>query len=435
MGVFIQIMQLVLSLSILVLFHEFGHFAFAKLFKTRVEKFYLFFNPWFSLFKFKKGETEYGVGWVPLGGYVKISGMIDESMDKEQMKQPPQPWEFRSKPAWQRLLIMIGGVLVNFILAGLIYIFVLFVWGEDYVPTKNLKYGVTVDSIGEQIGFRDGDKIISVNGKEIERFNDVMAELTLDQGGKILVERDGIKKEIVINDISNIISNRKRILGVRFPFVVDSVISGGGAEKAGLKKGDKFIKVNNNDYLYYDQYNEFFNSNRNTTVALTFLRNSDTIQTPIKIDEEGKIKVYADELSGIEKQHLDYGFFESIPAGLVKGWNETGKYLKSLALIFNPETGAHKSVGSLGTITTMFPKEWNWHAFWILTAILSIVLGVMNLLPIPALDGGHVVFVLYEMITGRKPKEKVLEIAQIVGLVLLLAIFAYAIFNDIINLT
>jgi regulator of sigma E protease len=261
---FIKASQLLLSLSILVIIHEFGHFAFARLFKTRVEKFYLFFNPWFSLFKFKKGETEYGIGWLPLGGYVKISGMIDESMDKEQMKQPPQPYEFRSKKAWQRLFIMIGGVLFNFILAGLIYIAVLYTWGEDYIPVKNMKYGITTNDVGKKIGFQNGDKIISVDGQEFERFKEIQKEILLSDEKTVQIERNGNQQEITITDadIKSIIDSRGTFLGVRTEFIIDSVLENSNAEKAGIKKGDKFIGVNDSSLQFFDEFVHFFKSNK-----------------------------------------------------------------------------------------------------------------------------------------------------------------------------
>lgn len=436
MGVFNQIVQLLASLSILVIFHEFGHFAFAKLFKTRVEKFYLFFNPWFSLFKYKRGDTEYGIGWLPLGGYVKISGMIDESMDKEQMKKPPQPYEFRSKPTWQRLLIMIGGVLVNFLLAGLIYIITLFTWGEDYLPVENAKFGIAVDSTGYKLGFRSGDKILSVGGKKIDRFLQIGAEIALSDPKKIKIDRNGEIKEIVIPDslVKYTISNKRALFTPRFPFVIDTFTKKSNAFKAGFKKGDKLIKANDSNFVYFDEYLSFFSSHKNKQVEITVLRNQNEQKLKVQVDTNGMIGVQVSPFTEyLDLEHADYGFFAAIPAGIKMGANKIKDYLRSFKLIFNPETEAYKSLGSFVTIGSLFPKIWDWQAFWSLTAFLSIILGVINILPIPALDGGHVMFVLYEMITGRKPGDKFLEYAQIVGFVILIAIMIFAIKNDIVN--
>lgn len=432
---FIKASQLLLSLSILVIIHEFGHFAFARLFKTRVEKFYLFFNPWFSLFKFKKGETEYGIGWLPLGGYVKISGMIDESMDKEQMKQPPQPYEFRSKKAWQRLFIMLGGVLFNFILAGLIYIAVLYTWGEDYIPVKNMKYGITTNDVGKKIGFQNGDKIISVDGQEFERFKEIQKEILLSDEKTVQIERNGNQQEITITDadIKSIIDSRGTFLGVRTEFIIDSVLENSNAEKAGIKKGDKFIGVNDSSLQFFDEFVHFFKSNKGSIAQVNILRGSSKRTLGVTIDTLGMIGVSTKPSAGIQLEHKDYSFFASIPAGLKMGADQLRDYLRQFKLIFNPETEAYKSLGSFGAIGSMFSPVWDWESFWFLTALISIILAVVNLLPIPALDGGHVMFVLFEMITGRKPGDKFMEYAQIVGLVIILAIFIYAIRNDIVN--
>lgn len=434
----IQVLQLLLSLSILILFHEFGHFAFAKLFKTRVEKFYLFFNPWFSLFKIQKGETEYGLGWLPLGGYVKISGMIDESMDKEQMKQEPKPWEFRSKPAWQRLLIMLGGVLVNFILAGLIYIAVLFTWGEDYLPVKNMKYGIAVDSLGHKVGLRSGDQVLKVDGKEVERFSQLVPELLMGDNHIITVSRKGTEKEISLSkaQIAEIIDikTKQKLLVPRFPFVIDTFPKESNAKKAGFKKGDRFVAANDSAMEFFDEFVKFFSKHKNDTVQITAMRNRDSVKISVPVSEEGTIGVQVHSFPKyLELKHIDYSLAESIPAGVKKGGKAITDYLRQFKLIFDPETKAYNQLGSFITIGSIFPKEWNWRAFWGLTAFISIILGVLNLLPIPALDGGHVMFVLFEMITGKKPSDKFMEIAQIVGFVLLLALMVFALKNDFVN--
>ena len=437
MDVLIQIAQLLLSLSILVIFHEFGHFAFAKLFKTKVEKFYLFFDPWFSLFKYKKGDTEYGIGWLPLGGYVKIAGMIDESMDKEQLKQPEQPWEFRAKPAWQRLLIMVGGVLVNFILAGLIYIAILFVWGEDYLPAENVKYGIAADSVAYEIGFKDGDKIIDINGNIPERFSHIVPEILLNTPAKVNIVRNGKTQTVTIKEshVAKIIetNGKSKVFSPRFLFIADSVIAESNAEKAGFKKGDILVELNGEETLFFDEYSKYFSSNPDVDTKVSVLRNGDTLIIDVKADETGKIGVAPNVMEQFNFEHKNYNFAQSVPAGLNKGITQTKNYLKQFKLIFSPETKAYNSLGSFITIGNLFPKMWDWQSFWSLTAFLSIILGVVNILPIPALDGGHVMFVLYEMVTGKKPGDKFLEYAQIVGFVLLIALLLFALKNDIVN--
>ncbi len=433
MEILVKIAQLLLSLSILVVLHEFGHFSFAKLFKTRVEKFYLFFNPWFEIFKKKIGETEYGIGWLPLGGYVKISGMIDESMDKEQMKQPPQPYEFRSKKAWQRLLIMIGGVLMNFILAGIIYIGILYAWGEDYLPAQNVKYGISVDSAAYQAGFRNGDKILSVNNQEFERFKHLKKEMVLNSNKTVQILRSGKKKDIVIEDKLVLKASKGNFIQPRFEFVIAGFSPNSNAKKAGLQEGDKLIGVNDSTLLFFDQYVHYFKSHKSTEAMLKIERKGSTLTIPVQVDSAGMIGVAAKTFAGLEFKHRDYSFFASIPAGIKQGIELTKDYLRSFKLIFNSETKAYKQVGSFITIGNMFPGIWDWQSFWAMTAFLSIILGVVNLLPIPALDGGHVVFVLYEMITRRKPSDKFMEYAQITGFVILLAIMVLALKNDIVN--
>jgi len=432
----IKAAQLLLSLSILVIIHELGHFGFAKLFKTRVEKFYLFFDAWFSLFKFKKGETEYGIGWIPLGGYVKISGMIDESMDKEQLAQPEQPWEFRAKKSWQRLLIMLGGVIMNFVLAGLIYILVLFAWGNDYIPVENMKYGISVDSTGYNLGFRNGDKIISINNKKFQKFSDIQKEILLSDSKVVQLERNGKKTEVTINDsqIKSIIDSKHGFISIRGEFVIADILKNSNAEKAGIEKDDKLIAVNDSSLNFFDEYVHYFKEHKSENVSITVKKTDGTNKKlNVAVDSIGHIGVRTNSLAGIETEHQDYSFFESIPAGLSMGIEKVSDYLRQFKLIFNPETKAYNSLGSFGTIGSMFPSQWDWHSFWLLTAFLSIMLGVVNILPIPALDGGHVMFVLYEMISGRKPNDKVLEYAQIGGFVILISLMVFALKNDIVR--
>lgn len=436
MEVLVKAGQFLLSISILVVLHEFGHFIFAKIFKTRVEKFYLFFNPWFSIFKFRKGETEYGMGWIPLGGYVKISGMIDESMDKEQMKQPPQPHEFRAKKSWKRLLIMLGGVIVNFITALVIYSAVLYVWGDSYLPNKNVTHGVMVDSLAYDIGLRNGDKIISLDGHEVDDFYSIHADIVLEDVQEIQVERNGKQLDVAVPD--SIIPQLLKTQGFvepRVPFYIAGFGKDSPAKKAGLELNDRIIGINSVSTEYYDQFREEISNYNDTLIQLTVLRNDDSLVYTVNVTPEGFIGVYADSPFRIfELETVEYSFMASIPAGIDKGLETFGSYLKQLKLIFSPKTEAYKSLGGFITIGKIFPGTWNWQAFWNLTAFLSIILAIMNVLPIPALDGGHVMFLLYEMITGRKPSDKFLEYAQITGMILLLALLLYANGNDIFRL-
>lgn len=437
MEVFVKIAQLILSLSILVILHEFGHFMFAKLFGTRVEKFYLFFNPWFSLFKFKKGETEYGIGWLPLGGYVKISGMIDESMDKEQMKKPPQPWEFRSKPSWQRLIIMLGGVMVNFLLAIIIYILILFAWGEEYLPTENVKYGILVDSIGVKMGLMNGDRIISIDNQEIENFYQIIPDIILNERKTIQIKRDGRLLEVKIPKevIPALIKGDGRI-DVRLPFsplVVEGFIKESPSKKAGLQTGDEILGLSNMTFEYYDEFKKRLGENKETEIILQVKRNGKNLDIPVIVNYQGMIGIRRNIEEFLEFKKVEYGFFESIPAGIAKGIKTMQNYLKQFKLIFSKDTQAYKSLGGFITIGSIFPGVWNWQAFWNLTAFLSIILAIMNILPIPALDGGHVMFLLYEVITGRKPSDKFLEYAQMTGMIILLSLLLFANGNDIIR--
>jgi regulator of sigma E protease len=439
MVILIKAAQLILSLSILVILHEMGHFIFAKIFKCRVEKFYLFFDLGFSLFKTKRGETEYGIGWLPLGGYVKIAGMIDESMDKEQMKLPPQPWEFRSKPSIQRLLIMIGGVLMNFIFALIIYIGVLYCWGDEYLPTANVKYGIEVSDVGREVGFMNGDKILSVDNVVVDDFFKIVSTIALEQAKTVQVERDGQKIDVEISqdDIAKMVKSKK-IIGVRFPFhlVVGSFAKNSPAQKAGIKKDDEIVMVNKQSFEFHDQFASLLKENSGKELLFTVKRNGELIDLPVTLTEDGMLGVSWDNnYQGLFTfKTLKYSFFESIPAGIALGWETSVDYVKQFKLIFNRKTKGYESLGGFLMIGNIFPGMWDWQSFWKLTAFLSIILGIMNILPIPALDGGHVMFVLFEMITGRKPNEKFLEYSQIVGLCILLLLVLYANANDVIKL-
>ena len=438
MSIAIKILQFVLSLSILVIIHEFGHFLLAKLFRTRVEKFYLFFDPWFSLFKIKRGETEYGVGWLPLGGYVKISGMIDESMDKEQMKLPPQPWEFRSKPSWQRLLIMTGGVIFNFILAILIYVSVLFVWGETYLPTANVKYGIVTDSVGLSIGLRNGDKILSVDNQQVENFYLITSDILLNKRKSIQVEREGqvINIELPADYVRKALKGKGHIdaRAPFSPFIIKSFGKESPSKEAGILAEDVLIGVDSLKFTFYDEFQKYLSDNKEKVLILNILRKGEPVNIAVRPTGSGQIGVYRYAENIFELKTIKYGFFESFPAGIRKGINTVGDYLKQFRLLFSKGNKAYESLGGFITIGNIFPGVWDWEAFWNLTAFLSIILAVMNILPIPALDGGHVMFLLYEVVTGRKPSDKFLEYAQIAGMVILFSLLIFANGNDILKL-
>lgn len=441
MDILIKVAQFLLSLSLLIILHEFGHYIAARIFKTRVEKFYLFFDAWGKkLFSFKKGETEYGIGWLPLGGYVKISGMIDESMDKEQLKQEPQPYEFRSKPAWQRLIIMLGGVTVNFILGILIYIMIVKVWGEDRVKPEDVKYGFAVSDTFKEYGFKDGDKILEINGKE--PFNVVMEinkSLFLRNVKNLTVKHEDGTLETI-----NLPENIGKIMwekGILFPFeerdiaVIDTVIVGSPAAKAGIVKGDRVLSVNGTQVQYWNQFTSKIDS---TKVTLSLLRGTDTVQTSVKPEIlEKKLNKYqlgvnASSTSAINSERISFGLADAIKRGNQIAVDKFKDFIYQFKYVFTK-----KGAGELGgfiAIGKIFPSTWSWQAFWYITAFLSIMLGIMNLLPIPALDGGHAMFVIFEMITGKKPSDKFLEYAQIVGFVLLMALILYANGNDVYKL-
>ena len=437
--ILIKAAQLILSLSLLVIIHEFGHFMFARLFKTRVEKFYLFFDPWFSLFKVKKGDTEYGVGWLPLGGYVKISGMIDESMDKEAMKLPAQPYEFRAKKTWQRLLIMVGGVVMNFILAFILYIGILYAWGESYLPTANVKYGIEVDSVGMKIGLQNGDKILSVDNMQVENFRKIISTVILDKAHAIQVERDGQKVDVEISDDDlALLIKSKGVLSYRIPFdyKIAKLAKDSPAKEAGLKVDDQIIGMNDRKYEYNDQFKTALRDSIGKKITLNVMRKNQEMSFSMVVPETGALGIALDlNLEKIfELRTIKYSLIESIPAGFDRGISTINDYLKQFKLIFSPKTKAYESLGGFIAIGNIFPGAWNWYDFWNMTAFLSIILGVMNLLPIPALDGGHVMFLLFEMITGRKPGDKFLEYAQVAGMVLLLSLVLFANGNDIFKL-
>lgn len=438
----IRALQLILSLSLLVIIHEGGHFFFARLFKIRVEKFYIFFDPWFSLFKYKpkNSDTEYGVGWLPLGGYCKISGMIDESMDTEQMKQPAQPWEFRSKPAWQRLLVMIGGVLMNFLLALFIYSMILFTWGDRYTALNDMTLGMKFNEHAQEIGFRDGDILKSADGKELTRFNMDMIR-SIVEAREVTVLREGQEKKILLPELSllDVAKEDPMFVDVFYPNVVDSVLPGGGFAKAGVQKGDSLLAF---DGKPMTSWNEFLDNmadlkakaelNKKTSGEFTLVYSRAGVRDTVQVMTDNQFKVAAmGGLVNYKQRTLTYGFFESFPAGVSLGVNTLKGYVNDMKYVFTKE-GA-KSVGGFATIGSIFPKVWDWQRFWEMTAFLSIILAFMNILPIPALDGGHVLFLLYEIIARRKPSDKFLEYAQMVGMFLLFGLLIWANFNDVLR--
>jgi len=436
MEILTQILQLLLSLSILVIVHEFGHFAAAKIFKTRVEKFYLFFNPWFSIFKFNYKGTEYGLGWLPLGGYVKISGMIDESMDKEAMKLPPQPWEFRSKPAWQRLIIMLGGVIMNVILAFIIYIGMLTFWGDEYLSTKEVnKYGIRPDSLAMEMGFLLGDKIISLDGLYIDDFGKIPMNLVLNEVRSVEIVRDGKTENVILPDesLNKLINHRSPIFSVRMPFIAEKFSKESVAKDSGMELGDVIVGINGKDIIYFVDFRNEIQKHKNDSVIISVIRDADTVSLPMQLGENGLIGVYPNGNLGefFNLSTKKYTIVEAIPAGFNKTISGIDNYLKQLKLLFSPKVKAYEGVGGFITIGSIFPEQWHWESFWKLTAFLSIMLAIINILPIPALDGGHVLFLLYEIIARRKPSDKFLEYAQIVGMVILFSLMIFANGNDI----
>jgi regulator of sigma E protease len=440
MEIVIKLSQFLLSLSLLIVLHELGHFIPSKLFKTRVEKFYLFFDVKYSLFKKKIGDTEYGIGWLPLGGYVKISGMIDESMDKEQMALPPQPWEFRSKPAWQRLIIMLGGVTVNFILAFVIYIGMAYAYGEMYIANANIKEGYLIENKAMlAAGFKTGDKIIAVDGEKMERF-DNSTNATIVMGKEVLIERNGAEQLIKMpNDFIDQLSKEEKspLVSLRMPFAIGKVPSESANQN--LKVKDVIIALNGIKTKYSDEVISILESNKGKTITGTVLRNRKEESVTLMVSKEGKLGIQRggldlkslEELGYYKVSKQEFSLLESFPRGIEKGKDQLVGYGKQLKMIFSPSTGAYKQVGGFAAIFNIFPSSWSWEIFWGITALLSIMLGVMNLLPIPALDGGHVLFLLYEIISGKKPSDKFLENAQMVGFILLITLLLFANGNDI----
>lgn len=439
MVVLLKIVQVILALSILVLVHEFGHFIFAKLFKIKVEKFYLFFDAGFALFKFKpkNSDTEYGIGWLPLGGYCKIAGMIDESMDKEAMKEEPKPWEFRSKPAWQRFFVMFGGVFFNLILAILLYSATLFTWGEEYLKNEEAKYGVYVNDLAYEMGFRNGDKIISFDGVATDNFNNLQIDMVRSQAkeAKVLRGNDTITIALDESYIPKAL-NTPGMFGLAFPFIVGEVPDSSLNASSGLIPGDEIVAINGEEMFITQEIKKTLQNLKSQTITATVLRSGDSLQIPLAVDSVGRIEVMLDgDMTKIfDITTKSYSLLGSVGAGAKKAWITTKNYVEELGLIFSPKTEAYKSVGSFIRIGSIFPSTWDWQNFWSITAWLSIMLAVLNILPIPALDGGHILFLFYEIITRRKPSDKFMEIAQMVGMFILFGIMILAFGNDIISL-
>lgn len=434
--------QLLLSLSILVILHEFGHYITARWFRCRVEKFFLFFDPWFAVFKRKVGDTVYGIGWLPLGGYVKIAGMIDESMDKEAMKQPAQPWEFRSKPAWQRLIVMLGGVIMNILTAFVIYAVILVVWGDKKVPSSSMKYGVHVgDSTLWKIGFRNGDRIIGVDGNEV--YDLTRFKKKLITASKVQIERAGQPMELMLpaDFVGQLIENknqpRKAFIEPRIPALVYQVSDTSAAYRSGLRINDRIVKLDSVRCDFFDELADQLQSRKGRTALLTVNREGVDTSFSVSVNSEGQIGFYTyrkleqlDSLGWIKLEVQKYGWLGALPAGIRMTYTELRDYIDQMRTIFTPGTGGYKGVGGFKSMGSIFAPVWDWESFWKLTAMLSVILAFMNILPIPALDGGHVLFTLYEMLTGRKPSDKFLEYAQTVGMVILLGLMIYANAND-----
>ncbi len=438
MGILVTAAQLILSLSLLVVLHEGGHFFAAKLFKTKVEKFYLFFNPWFSLFKIKKGETEYGIGWLPFGGYVKIAGMIDESFDKEQLKGEVQPWEFRAKPAWQRLIIMLGGIIVNVILGIIIFVGVTYTYGSSYIPNDSVKNGISVDSIGYKIGLRDGDKIISIGNNKFDKFDrgKFVSSLIIDNIDKITVERDDKMVDIPVEpSIAQTLVEAKDAMffEARLPFTIAKILPESAAAKAGFEVNDRIIAVNDQPTLWTKETRKNIKKYPNSVVSVKVIRGKkDTIVLNPNLKGDAMLGILSYGLDYYcDLKTEEYSLAQSIPLGISKSWNFIAGQIKAFKKIFQGEIKAKDSVGSVISMGKLFGDTWNNQRFWTMTGMLSLILAFLNLLPIPGLDGGHAMFVIYEMITGRKPSDKVVEVATTIGFFLLIALMVFALGNDI----
>ena len=438
MEILIKVLQFFMSLTLLVAVHEFGHFIMARIFGIRVDKFYIFFDAGFSLWKKKYGHTEYGLGWLPLGGYCKIAGMVDESMDKDQLASEPQPWEYRAKPAWQRFFVLIAGVTMNVVLAFFIYCGISFSYGSQYISNEDMIYGYEFSQSAEQLGFRDGDRIVTIGGDKVENVSSILTKILLaKENCEVEVVREGVPHRFVLdNEILNIMRKEnvfesEQLYSPLMPFVVDSVTSPTSLQ-AGLQKGDRIIGIGGESVPYFNHYAERLSKLADTTAELQVLRGVDTLTLSVPVSAEGKIGVFNENFFKVRTEK--YNFFEAIPAGARLTAKTIKSYWDQLVLIVKPDTGLYKQVGGFLAIGNIFPSEWDWHQFWSMTAFLSIILAVMNIIPIPGLDGGHMIFTFWEMVTGRKVNDKVLEIAQYIGMALILALVVFANGNDIYKL-
>jgi len=429
--ILIKIIQFFLCFTILVGLHELGHFLMARLFRIRVEKFYIFFDPWFSLFKFRRGETEYGIGWLPMGGYVKIAGMIDESMDKEQMRQPAKPDEFRSKPAWQRFLVMIAGVAMNVVLAAAIYIGICYTWGDTYFSNDDARWGYAFNEAGHRLGFADGDRFVAIDGQPVDDIQKIVSTLVITEGDRtVTVARDGGQVTLVL-PLEELIALRQEkqfetLFRLRQPFLIDSVAA---PTASALRSGDQIVGIDGREGMEYPECREYLQQHAGDSVRLAVLRGGERFETVVPVSAEGRLGVIARTPYTLRTK--EYGFFEAIPAGLRKAGRVVASYWEQLKLIVQPKTRMYEELGGFISIGSIFPGAWNWEGFWMTTAFLSIILAVMNILPIPGLDGGHAIFTFWEIVTRRKVSDRVLEAAQYVGLILILGLLLYANGNDI----
>lgn len=433
MDIVIKILQFILSFTLLVLVHEFGHYFFGRLFGVRVEQFRIFFGR--ALVKWHWGETEFGIGWIPFGGYAKLAGMVDESMDTEQLKSEPQPWEFRTKPAWQRLLIMLGGVMMNAILAFAIYVGISLKWGDTYISNKDMQYGYVFNDYGHNLGFCNGDKIVSIGGKEIDDFAKILTTLAIESDKTTVVERDGqmVAIEIPVQSVMEFVEQTD-FISPRVPFKIAGLVEGFGAAEAGLQVGDQLVSFNGTPTTWFDEYTPLLEANAGQRVVLGYERGGESGQVEVAVSPEGKIGVGVASAEYIPVRTRNYNLWQAIPRGFERVGEEMSDYWKQLKMIVQPKTEMYKALGGPISIGQIFPNEWNWEYFWRVTALLSVILAIMNVLPIPALDGGHVLFLLIEVITGRKPSDKVLMVAQMIGMALLFALMFYATWNDIARL-
>lgn len=433
MDIVIKILQFILSFTLLVLVHEFGHYFFGRLFGVRVEQFRIFFGR--ALVKWHWGETEFGIGWIPFGGYAKLAGMVDESMDTEQLKSEPQPWEFRTKPAWQRLLIMLGGVMMNAILAFAIYVGISLKWGDTYISNQDMQYGYVFNDYGHNLGFCNGDKIISIGGKEIDDFAKILTTLAIESDKTTVVERDGqmVAIEIPVQSVMEFVEQTD-FISPRVPFKIAGLVEGFGAAEAGLQVGDRLVSFNGTPTTWFDEYTPLLEANAGQRVVLGYERGGESGEVEVAVSPEGKIGVGVASAEYIPVRTRNYNLWQAIPRGFERVGEEMSDYWKQLKMIVQPKTEMYKALGGPISIGQIFPNEWNWEYFWRVTALLSVILAIMNVLPIPALDGGHVLFLLIEVITGRKPSDKVLMVAQMIGMALLFALMFYATWNDIARL-